>query len=167
MFLLTRGHPKRVFVLREHVLTFAQTYNTFNMPARKSSVSAKVVISRKAKTTKGKAKEAVEVDAKAEVKKVVKTVAEEITPADLFQTFTTDIKLQCGLNIVRSLGGDKYEVINLDFASANTIGSKEFAEFIKNVPERLAAMTIDKKQWDGAITKCSVAVRVTGKLFVT
>ena len=88
----------------------------------------------------------------------------ETPAAQVFATFSTDVVLNEGLNIIRALGGGKYEIINLDTVSQNVIGSVEMAEIVKSVPERQAALGIDKKRWDAAILKCDIAVRITSKL---
>jgi hypothetical protein len=84
-------------------------------------------------------------------------------PADVLTTFSTDVILTSGLNVVRSLGGGKYEIVNLDTISQNVVGSNDFAALLTAVPERQAALTVSKVRWDAAILKCDVAVRLTSK----
>jgi hypothetical protein len=132
------------------------------MPPKKSAAAAKVTKVDNATNPKGKAKEKVGFDTKAEFKET----AEVQTPADIFPTFTIDAPagaVKGGLNIIRPLGNGKYEIVNLDSISQNVLGSEEAAEFIKSDPARLAAMKIAKKDWDSAMLKCDIAVRITGK----
>lgn len=84
-------------------------------------------------------------------------------PAEAFKIVSTDVQLGEGICNVRSLGGGRYEIINLNTVSQNAIGSVEMADLVKSVPERLASFDITKTQWDAAMLKCDVAVRITSK----
>ena len=128
------------------------------MPSKKITMVRKPSKPRKAERPNTKAKNV----AKNEDRDTVKVE----TPTDIFTTFSTDAVLKDGLNVIRSLGNGKYEIVSLDTVSQNAIGSVETAEFIKSDPKRRAALHIGKKQWDAAELKCDVAVRITGEYFV-
>jgi hypothetical protein len=126
------------------------------MPPKRATAVKKVAKTRRTPRTKLK-----ESQSKVEDKETAKTE----TPADIFATFSTDVVLNEGLNIIRSLGNGKYEVVSLDTVSQNAIGSVEAADLIKSVPEREVALQISKQQWEAAILKCDVAVRITSRYF--
>jgi hypothetical protein len=124
------------------------------MASKKTNAVKKTSNARNSLRTKAKKGSGIEVADNAEIQ--MKTPA-----AQAFATFSTDTVLNEGLNVIRSVGGGKYEIINLDIVSQNVIGSVEMAKIVKSVPERQAALDIEKKRWDAAILKCDIAVRIT------
>lgn len=134
------------------------------MAPKKAAVVKKAPKARKSPSTKAKKEPDTQVADDANIAE--NDEAQKDSPADIFTTFSTDVNLKEGLSVVRSLGGGKYEIVSLDGVSQNVIGSNEAAELIKSVPERQNALDISKKQWDAAIVKCDVAVRITSKYFL-
>jgi hypothetical protein len=58
----------------------------------------------------------------------------------LFKTFTTfksKSHLRDGLNLVRHLGGGRYEIVNLHHVSPNVMGSEDVGHYLRDDPKRL------------------------------
>ena len=142
-------------IVAEKSLHWKKTFRSDTMASRKGLDARKVSKIRKSLYNKAKNDSAVEVDDDSKV-------ATE-NPAEAFATFSTSVVLHDGLNVVRSLGGRKYEIISLDAISQNAVGSVEMAEIVRSIPARQAALDIDKKQWDAAMLKCNIAVRITSQ----
>jgi ATPase subunit of ABC transporter with duplicated ATPase domains len=87
----------------------------------------------------------------------------EEAPRPVFETFETDVTLQDGLSIVRSLGGGKYEIINLMHVDPDAITSAETGAVIKADKKLLKAMDIDDLEWQVAKFKVNQAVGSASK----
>jgi hypothetical protein len=87
----------------------------------------------------------------------------EEAPRPVFETFETDVTLQDGLSIVRSLGGGKYEIINLKHVDPEAITSAETGAVIKADKKLLKAMEIDDLEWQVAKFKVNQAVGSASK----
>ena len=126
------------------------------MPAdvAKPTPSIKRVRASKGSSSKSKSKS----------KRVVEEegVVEEV-PRPVFETFETDLKLQDALSIVRSLGGGKYEIINLKHVDPEAITSAETGAVIKADKKLLKAMEIDDLEWQVAKFKVNQAVASASK----
>jgi hypothetical protein len=99
-------------------------------------------------------------------KKVVEEELVEVieeAPRPVFETFETDVTLQDGLSIVRSLGGGKYEIINLKHVDPEAITSAETGAVIKADKKLLKAMEIDDLEWQVAKFKVNQAVGSASK----
>ena len=107
-------------------------------------------------TTRSKTAKKLDKSKKDEKNRQDAIVAENPHPA--FETFTADITLQEGLSIVRSLGGGKYEIVNLKHVDPDLISSEETGRMIKEDPERLRNIGLDDKDWELAKFKCGQAV---------
>jgi hypothetical protein len=73
---------------------------------------------------------------------VEQTPAPERTPPDrfVFETFTTfksKSHLRDGLNLIRHLGGGKYEIVNLQHVAHDIMGSEEVGNHLRDNPKRL------------------------------
>ncbi|KAE9370692.1 hypothetical protein N431DRAFT_546473 [Stipitochalara longipes BDJ] len=87
----------------------------------------------------------------------VEVVAVEKKP--VFTEFEADEELEEGLCIVRSLGGGKYELVNLNTVPRALLGSEQTGDMIKGNDERRAMFTIDKEQWEEVIVKTELAAK--------
>jgi hypothetical protein len=72
-------------------------------------------------------------------------------------------ELEEGLCIVRSLGGGKYELVNLNATSRGLIGSEDIGDMIKGDEARREMFRISKEKWDEAIVKTELAAKSAGK----
>jgi hypothetical protein len=127
--------------------------------AKPPTPSSKRVRAGKVSTSKSKSK--------SKSKKVVGgeelvEVIEE-APHPVFETFETNVTLQDGLSIVRSLGGGKYEIINLKHVDPEAITSAETGAVIKADKKLLKAMEIDDLEWQVAKFKVNQAVGSASK----
>jgi len=68
-----------------------------------------------------------------------------------------------GLCIVRSLGGGKYELVNLNTVPRGLIASEDTGNILKGDPERRQMFAINKEQWDEAILKSELAAKSAGE----
>jgi len=117
-------------------------------------VRASKVSSSKTKS-KSKSKKVVEEE------ELVEVIEE--APRPVFETFETDVELRDGLSIVRSLGGGKYEIINLKHVDPEAITSAETGAVIKADKKLLKTMEIDDLQWQVAKFKVNQAVGSASK----
>jgi hypothetical protein len=56
---------------------------------------------------------------------------------ETFATFKSKSHLRDGLNLVRHVGGGKYEIVNLQYASPDVMGSEEVGNYLRDDPKRL------------------------------
>src|ERR1700709_2833150 len=115
------------------------------MPARKTKVAKMPTTSKK--------------DAKVEKQQYIDeeeedTLGSREPPRPVFETFTADIQLQEGLNIIRDLGGGKYEIVNLTAVDSNEFASEEIGRSIKSIPARLALINMSDGAWSTVKSKC-------------
>jgi hypothetical protein len=82
---------------------------------------------------------------------------------EVFTTFETGEELKEGLCIVRSLGGGKYELVNLNTVPRSRLASENTGDILKGDPERRAMFTINKEQWNEAIVKTEMAANSAGE----
>jgi hypothetical protein len=87
----------------------------------------------------------------------------EVETKPVFTEFEAEGELEEGLCIVRSLGGGKYELVNLNTVPRSLLGSEETGEIIKGKEERRAMFAIDKEQWDEVIAKTEMAAKSAGQ----
>ncbi|PMD54178.1 uncharacterized protein K444DRAFT_136978 [Hyaloscypha bicolor E] len=85
-------------------------------------------------------------------------VVEEVKK-EVFATFEAGTELEEGLCIVRSLGGGKYELVNLNTVPRGLIASEDTGNILKGDPERRGMFAINKEQWDEAILKTELAAK--------
>lgn len=84
-------------------------------------------------------------------------------PAPIFTTFLSKTVLEGGLSLIRSLGGDKYELINLSTVPRDVISSKETSALIHSDPAREAAIINSGEDVESALLKLIMALRSTSK----
>lgn len=89
--------------------------------------------------------------------------SEEAEDKPVFTEFEADEELEEGLCIVRSLGGGKYEIVNLNASSRGLLGSEETGSMIKGNEERREMFSISKEQWEEAMVKTELAAKSAGK----
>jgi hypothetical protein len=87
----------------------------------------------------------------------------EVEKKPVFTVFESGATLEEGLCVVRSLGGGKYELVNLDAIPRNYIASEETGITIKNIPERREMFAITKERWEEASVKIELAAKSAGK----
>jgi hypothetical protein len=124
------------------------------MPARKTKVAKMPTTSKK--------------DAKVEKQQYIDEEEEDTLvsmepPRPVFETFTADIQLQEGLNIIRDLGGGKYEIVNLTAVDSNEFASEEIGRSIKSIPARLALINMSDGAWSTVKSKCHQAAMSASK----
>ncbi len=81
-----------------------------------------------------------------------------VKPAPVFETFKTNKTLRDGLCVVRSLGGRKYELVNLNTVDGAAFSSEEIGSRIKNVPECLKLLQTTNENWEEVKLKVGQAV---------
>jgi hypothetical protein len=119
--------------------------------------------SKRARASRGSSSKS---KSKSKSKKVVEEELVEVieeAPRPVFETFKTDVTLQDGLSIVRSLGGGKYEIINLKHVDPEAITSAETGAVIKADKKLLTVMNIDDLEWQVAKFKVNQAVGSASK----
>jgi hypothetical protein len=82
---------------------------------------------------------------------------------EVFAIFEAGTELEEGLCIVRSLGGGKYELVNLNTVPRGLIASEDTGNILKGDPERRQMFAINKEQWDEAILKTELAAKSAGE----
>ena len=87
----------------------------------------------------------------------------EVENKPVFTVFKAKEELEGGLCIVRSLGGGKYELVNLNTVPRGLLGCEETGEMVKGNEDRRAMFAIDKKHWEEAIAKTEMAVKSAGE----
>jgi hypothetical protein len=87
----------------------------------------------------------------------------EVETKPVFTEFKAEGELEEGLCIVRSLGGGRYELVNLNTVPRSLLGSEETGEIIKGKEERRSMFAIDKEQWDEVIAKTEMAAKSAGE----
>ncbi len=87
----------------------------------------------------------------------------EVEKKPVFTVFESEAPLEEGLCVVRSLGGGKYELVNLDAVPRNYLASEEIGITIKNIPQRREMFTITKERWQEASVKIELAAKSAGK----
>lgn len=103
----------------------------------------------------------VEDDGKEEKKAAAEAVVAQ-RPA-IFNTFATAQYLPDGLCIIRSVGFDKYEIVNLDKISLNTLRSDGAGLGLAHNLERANAFYMRGSAWSDAVEKCALASRYSSK----
>jgi hypothetical protein len=87
----------------------------------------------------------------------------EVEKKPVFTVFDSETHLEEGLCVVRSLGGGKYELVNLDAIPRYHLASEETGITIKDIPERREMFTITKERWQEALVKIELAAKSAGK----
>lgn len=99
--------------------------------------------------------EAVKLEQSAELVEVVKK--------PIFTTFETNDPVEEGLCVIRSLGGGKYELVNLKNVPRFDIATEETGEVIKATPGRRDMLAIPPEQWEDAKVKAELAIKSAGE----
>lgn len=79
-------------------------------------------------------------------------------PAPIFETFKSNKNLQDGLCVLRSLGGGKYELVNLSTVDGAAFSSEDIGNRIKRIPECLKLLQTTNENWDEVKLKVGQAV---------
>ena len=86
--------------------------------------------------------------------------------AAIFTAFSSNATIGEGLNLVRSLGGGKYEIVNLSTVPRDVISSKEASAMIQSVPARQDAFLKAMEEAESSLLKFIMAMRSTSKSIV-
>lgn len=88
------------------------------------------------------------------------------TPVNrVFKTFTSNTPIIEGLSMIRHLGGDKYEFVNLNDVNIRDISSEEVGEKISHAPQSSNLWKKCKEDWEAITLKVGQAVGSSGKIY--
>ena len=142
--------------------SYKPAFTNRSVPAKKPPTRA----TRKQVTYKYESEEESEEESEAEIENQYgfgDAEVVEIEKKPVFTVFEAKGELENGLCIIRSLGGDKYELVNLSTVPRGLLGCEETGGMIKGDEERRGMFAIDKKNWEEAKVKAEMAVKSAGE----